>query len=250
MTPTRAQPTPDAGTSDCAVDDALFVGNSYTAFNDLAMLTAGFATASGCAVRFESINPGGARFSTHAGNAGTLDRIRTGGWDAVVLQNQSQVPGFRPADVRAMSLPHAVTLANTAREADPDPRVVYFVTWGRRDGDADNCGYYPLVCTFEGHTQALAEGYAMYATETMGELSPAGAAWALVRGDAARPFDETALWSGDGSHPSLRGSYLTAAVMHYVLQGESPVGSSFDGGLDAADAAYLQDMAARAVDAL
>lgn len=231
-----------------APDEVLFLGNSYTAYNNLPTLIEGFAAALGCPLSTERVAPGGARFETHAGNPSTLDLIRSRAWDAVVLQNQSQVPGFRPDDVRATSLPHAQTLAMVARENDPDPRLVYFVTWGRQSGDSQNCGYYPLVCNFEGHTQALLEGYTIYASDTGGELSPVGPAWQTVVEHSAAPFPPGDLWSSDGSHPSAKGSYLAAAVLFYTLFDRTPVGLDYDFSLDASEAEYLRQIAANTVD--
>lgn len=227
--------------------DALFLGNSYTGANSLSSLVAGFAAADGRMVDEQSRNPGGARFSTHAESGTSQNLIRSRAWDAIVLQNQSQVPGWRPNDVRALSLPYAQALASIAREGGRDPLLLYFVTWGRRDGDGDNCDYYPLVCTFEGHTDALQEGYEIYRDETGGELATAGWAWANVRADPDVPFDPTDLWKSDGSHPSLSGSFLTAAVIFAKLF-DAPVRDvPYTAGLDDGDAAYLRDLAERTV---
>jgi hypothetical protein len=236
--------------NECAVDisPVLFIGNSYTASNSLPAIVAGFADETGCPIDFEATTPGGYRFSDHAYNAGTQTLISSREWSAIVLQNQSQVPGWRPEDVISGSLPHALRLADKAREGESDPQLVYFMTWGRRDGDSANCNYYPLVCTFEGHTEALHDGYTIYAENTAGELSPVGLAWAAVRSDAEAPFHYDQLWSNDGSHPSLLGSYLAAAVLYYTLSGQSPVGMNYTGGLSSENAAYLQQMAANTVE--
>jgi len=222
----------------------LFIGNSYTAANTLANLVRELAMAEGCPVEVDSSLIGGARFSTHAQNATTLAKIAVGGWDFVVLQNQSQVPGWRPADVLSGSVPHAESLATAIASASPAAQIVYFQTWGRRDGDAGNCGYYPLVCTFDGHTQALAEGYAQYAAATGGDIAPVGTAWKVVVDSTSPPFPSADLWSGDGSHPALRGSYLAAAVFFGRIFKGSPVGNPYSAGLSVVDAAFLQDVAA------
>ena len=131
-----------------------------------------------------------------------------------------------------------------AREGGAEPRLLYFQTWGRRYGDAQNCDYYPLTCTFEGHTDALRDGYELYADATQGEIAAVGFAWRRVREDPAAPIDPLSLWTGDDSHPSLRGSYLSAALIFAELFGVDPSNSSFDGGLPAGEAAYLRGVAA------
>jgi hypothetical protein len=249
---------PDAGTQDpdasvegCAdglMGPVLFIGNSYTSANSLPSLIAGFSEANSCPLDYEATMPGGYRFLDHATNASTQNLMRSRSWAAIVLQNQSQVPAWRPEDVTNESLPHARALALIARENEPHPRLVYFMTWGRLNGDSDNCNYYDLVCTFEGQTQALHDGYSLYADETAGELSPVGLAWAAVHLDETAPFPYEQLWTGDNSHPTLLGSYLAAAVLYYTLSGNSPVGTSYTAGLSSEYAAYLVNIAASTVE--
>jgi hypothetical protein len=75
-------------------------------------------------------------------------------------------------------------------------------------------------------------------------IAPVGTEWLNIFQDSAanRPFDSDILWSGDGSHPSLTGSYLAAAViLRQVIS--TPVSSSdYTAGLDAATASYILSM--------
>jgi len=221
----------------------LFIGNSYTSVNNLPSLVRELAAAENCQVEVESSLVGGAWFANHVDNATTQAKIASGSWDFVVLQNQSQVPGWKPEDVLSASVPHAESLASSILSASPDAEIVYFVTWGRRAGDALNCGYYPLVCTFEGHTQALSEGYGQYVSATGGDLAPVGSAWKTVVDASNSPFPSDDLWAGDGSHPTLRGSYLAASVLFGRIFRASPVGNVFTAGLEPVDASFLQETA-------
>src|SRR5262245_38297752 len=70
----------------------LFVGNSFTARNDLPGGIATLAAARGIQFRHRLISAGGASLRTHW-NAGEAESaIRSGGYDAVVLQEQSTLP--------------------------------------------------------------------------------------------------------------------------------------------------------------
>ena len=160
-----------------------------------------------------------------------------------MLQNQSQVPGWKLQDVTNLSLPYAILLADRARSSNAGIEVTYFQTWGRRDGDSQNCGYYPLVCTFVGHTQALADGYGLYESNTGDDIAPVGWAWKDVVESASPPFDPNSLWSGDGSHPSARGSYLAALIIYQQLFHTSATGNPFTAGLDGGDVTFLQGIA-------
>ena len=211
--------------------DILFIGNSYTSANSLPSLVSQLACSLGYKLDYDSYTPGGYWFLDHK--------------DYVVLQNQSQVPGWKPADVEASSKPHAVTLVNQIKSNNSQTEIIYFVTWGRQNGDTDNCAYYPLVCTFEGHTTALKEGYDIYQSATGGLIAPVGTYWRLVTWDsmANRPFASSNLWSGDGSHPSLTGSFLTAAVILDQIIADPLSPSTYNGGLTPDTAAYLLSVA-------
>lgn len=227
----------------CNETSVLFIGNSYTAVNDLPGMVGAMASSVGCAMPWDATTPGGASFATHKDSATTLAKIQARQWDVVVLQNQSQIPGFKPADVEANSLPNAVALAQRIRNNRKDTRILYMATWGRRDGDADNCAYYPLICTFAGHTRALQQGYEIYVSSTGDAIATVGLAWKAVVDDDEAPFRSDLLWAGDGSHPTLRGSYLAAATLLQHLFLRSPVGNPYEVELSSEDRTYLQTIA-------
>src|SRR4051812_39880615 len=70
----------------------LFIGNSFTQRNDLPGLIASMARQHGVSLRHELISAGGASLKRHW-NAGTaVSAIQKGGYDFVVLQEQSTLP--------------------------------------------------------------------------------------------------------------------------------------------------------------
>ncbi len=135
-----------------------------------------------------------------------------------------------------MRVINAQTLVSLIRDKRPHVQIVYFATC---------CSHYPRVCSFAGHTQALADGYALYAEATGGDIAPVGLAWKDVVDAKTPPFPSNDLWHKDGSHPSLRGSYLAAAVLFARLFHNSPVDNFFLGGLSETDASFLQKIASR-----
>jgi len=74
-------------------------------------------------------------------------------------------------------------------------------------------------------------------------VSPAGLAWA----EALRRRPGLDLWDSDGRHPDKEGSYLAACVFYADLTGRDPARSTFTGGLQPADARFLQRVAAGVV---
>ncbi len=220
----------------------LFIGNSFTSANDLPALLAGVAASLGDKIEADSLAPGGYGFEQHARDAATRTLIGSKEWDFVVLQEQSQRPALPEFQVAAEVIPYALQLDKLVRTLPASAKTVFFETWGRRDGDRDNCRNIPEVCTYEGMQRRLSATYADLAVKTGGLLAPVGTAWKGVR--AAHP--EIELYSGDGIHPSKEGSYLAACVFYSVLFGKSPVGAA-DLGLGVKQASILQKAAAASV---
>lgn len=234
-----------AGCAGKPVQKVLFIGNSYTAFNNLPGLVKDIACSGEHKIEVTAFTPGGYRFSQHAVDKRVLDLIASERWSFVILQNQSLVPSWKPRHVAAKSTPHAVTLVKAIKANNRKTQVIYFVTWGRENGDFQICEYYSKVCTFEGHTRALYKGYTLYRKATGGELAMVGSAWEAVVNDPNSPFDSGELWSGDHSHPELRGSYLAACTIFAAMFNQSPSGLHYPNRLSKRDAAYLQRVATK-----
>jgi hypothetical protein len=219
----------------------LFLGNSLTRAGGLVEMIQGLARTAGVNLAYEQHTPGGARLLNHAADPQVRAALQRGGWDAVVLQEQSQWPAFTDLQVRTGIEPYADTLAAAARRASPSTRLLLYETPARRDGDSSNIAVSPEMATYEGMQLRINRTYERLAAELRGTLVPAGAAWRLAR----REHPEIELY-GDPVHPGPRGAYLIACVFQAVLVGRSPVGSSYSAGLDSAEASVLQAIAWRA----
>jgi len=221
----------------------LFIGNSYTYVNNLPGILNTLANLNGDTVIHSSSTPGGAQLVQHAVNTGTMNAIRQGNWDFVVIQEQSQKPSFHPSQVASGVLPYAAQLNDTIEKYNPCAETVFYMTWGRKNGDAGNCGSYPPVCTYAGMQDRLRSSYLLMAQQNNAICSPVGAAWAVTRDS----FPGIELYNPDQSHPSYAGSYLAACTFYAALFRKSPVGLNFYGSLTATDAQALQNIADRVV---
>ncbi len=201
----------------------LFLGNSFTARNDLPGLIARLAAARGRTLGHRLIAAGGASLRRHW-NAGTARQaIQDGGFDCVVLQEQSTLP-----------LKNAARMLANVRLFDAEikaagARTLLYLTWARFDAPQSQRG--------------ITEAYAAVGRELGATVVPVGAAWELLLKEHAQPV----LHDRDKSHPTPAGTYLAACVFLGVLFGESPVGIHESvPGLDANEQALLQKFAWRA----
>lgn len=223
----------------------LFIGNSYTSFNDLPHVFLSLAHKKGKRAIVKSYTMGGYKFEHHKKSMAALKAIESENWDYVVLQNQSQVPGLKPKHVVPKSLPNAIDLTKIIHANNASTQIVYFVTWGRKNGDAMNCRYYPKVCDFSGHTDALSQGYGIYQSSTGGVLAEVGQSWLTVINDISASDSFKELWNSDDSHPTYRGTYLAANTIYASIFNESTIGIEFYGSLKRIDAVYYQQIASR-----
>jgi hypothetical protein len=195
----------------------LFIGNSFTARNDLPGLVARLAAAWGKGLEHRLIQAGGASLRAHwnAGEAATV--IRDGRYDAVVLQEQSTLPVKNPARM------HENVRLFDGEIAATGARTILYMTWARRNAPESQ--------------RAIADAYAGIGRELGATVAPVGLAWELFLRDNDRPV----LHHRDQSHPTVAGSYLAACVFLAALFRENPVGVGDDvPGLSADDRAALQ----------
>jgi len=218
----------------------LWIGNSYTAANNLPLLTYNLALSGGDTLIYDSNTPGGMTFNGHSTNATTLQKIGLGDWDNVILQAQSQEPSFSPGQVASQTTPFARKLDSLIHVSSPCAETVFYMTWGRKFGDDSNCANYPPICTFSGMTDRLRSSYKLMADENEALLAPVGMAW-KKSWETNSSID---LWSSDNSHPSLAGSYLAACVFYTTLFKKTPVGLGYSAGLSGGNALFLQEIAA------
>jgi hypothetical protein len=216
---------------------ALFLGNSYTASNNLPGLTEQLAASAGFELTTAANTPGGFSFEGHTTNTASQNLIAQGGWDFVVLQEQSQIPSFPLAQVETDCFPYAAQLNEQILAADSCAETVFYMTWGRENGDSQNCANWPPVCTYEGMDDLLYERYMTMAEENEALVSPVGRVWRYLREN--NPGID--LYSSDGSHPSLAGSYAAACCFFTAFFREDPTQITDNSTLDATTAEAIRD---------
>jgi hypothetical protein len=247
----ESPPSPDAAPPAPETLRVLFIGNSYTFYNDLEQRYA--------EVRAQDAAPRevvvaryarpGYRLDQHladvqadASELQVLFSSRCGGdepWSYVVLQEQSQIPGF-PAEetVRQASVEAAGAWGERIRGCGATP--VLFETWGRLRGDEGNPELFPDYTTMQ---DRLDEGFAAMREAGALTSAPVGGAFRWLSTRAG--FDLSSLYSGDGSHPSAAGSWLAALVLAGVTPArEAPVEPRGPEGLSAAVLGELEAAAA------
>lgn len=195
----------------------LFVGNSFTARNDLPGLIQRLAAARGKTIEHRLISVGGASLRMHWNNSLALKALKQGRHEFVVLQEQSTLP-----IKNATRMHENVRLFDEAINASGAKTVLY-MTWARQHSPESQ--------------QAITEAYIKIGRELGAIVIPVGAVWQKF----LRVHDEPVLHDKDQSHPTLAGSYLAACVFLATLFKQNPVGIESEvAGLNAEDRRLLQ----------
>ena len=194
----------------------LLIGNSLIAENDLAGTLASVICKSGIAsnVRIDALTAGGATLHDLVASGASSRLARH---DIVVLQEQSEIPGFDSDTdpyLASLSAVDHIARAATAVRA----QVILMETWARQNGDPANEAIYP---TYDAMQTRILQGYTGYIDELRAgsapdaELSRVGSAWAWLQ--VHEPGQFASLYGPDGAHPSSVGTYLAALVLAQTI---------------------------------
>ena len=106
----------------------LFIGNSYTSFNNLPLLVKNLSTSAGKTLIIDSNMPGGYLISGHLNDATTFSKISQGNWDYVILQEQSQIPTIDYYRYNDM-YPAMTDLKSVIEQYNPCAKIITYMTW-------------------------------------------------------------------------------------------------------------------------
>lgn len=217
----------------------LFIGNSFTAANDLPLMFKQLAISDGKKVYVDQITFGGYTFELHSQNTAVINKINEKYWDYVILQEQSQIPSFIPQR-ETMMYPYARKLDSIIHANSYCTKTIFFMTWAHKYGDL---GLPPGSDTYEDMQQRLRSGYKEIADTLQAAISPCGWAWRKVIQD----YPNIELYSPDNYHPNENGTYLAACTFFATIFTQSPLGLGYYANITSADAIIFQNSASEIV---
>ncbi len=226
----------------------LFLGNSYTYVNNMPQIVADMAASTGDTLVWEMEAPGGFTLSGHYTSMTSKNKIKQGNWDYVVLQEQSQAPALPYQQVFGLTLLYGRLLDSLVNVSNTCAETIYYMTWGRKNGDAGSCATYtpqgwPHFCTYLGMDSVIRARYETMANDNQATVSPVGAVWRVIR----LQHPNIDLYDADESHPSMAGSYAAACAFYTAIFRKDPAQITFNGTLGATVAADIRAAAKKVV---
>lgn len=180
----------------------LFIGNSYTHTFSIPVLIKTMFASQGVVFEHESDTPGGASLSGHWSGGFALAAIRRGGWDYVVLQDQSSQPLSNRSGVIASVAQFDAEIRKVGA------RTLVYQTWPQRSSYS---GTLPNLTSSNG--SYINETYRQAAAGVGAILVPGGTGWPA----AINTIGQNPMYLSDGSHPSQPGAYLSALTFFRTI---------------------------------
>ena len=176
----------------------LFVGNSYTFYNDVPAQVAALAAADGQTIETEYVARGGADLEAHATETGAFERVADPSFTHVVLQEKSTGTLHDADDYHR----NVQRLGERVRG-----QVLLYETWARQTGSAVYrwgwSGRSPVVMR-----RRVRRELEKAASDLDAEIVPVGTAWER----AFERYPDLVLHDTDGHHASPAGSHLAACT--------------------------------------
>jgi hypothetical protein len=191
----------------------LFIGNSYTYFNNLPGMLEQLAKSAGMTIETRMVVEGGATLQDHWEEGKALKVIREGSWDYVILQDQSTLGAFIVNGQNRIADPayfHKYSRLFDREIKKSDAKTVFYLTWAGKNKPEDD-------------QAALNYAYVSIARELKDLIAPVGIVWHNVR----RENPNLELYVEDASHPTGAGTYLAACELYALVLRKSPVGLPF-----------------------
>ena len=218
----------------------LFLGNSYSSYNNLPQLVQSLSSSAGKTLIIDSNMPGGMTISGHVNNATSIAKISQGNWDYVVIQEQSQIPSIDYYRYNEM-YPAMTDLKSLIEQYNPCAKIITYMTWGRQYG-GQQCGPGATYCSpvfvdFNHMQDSLTSAYLEISEQLNIQCAPVGLTWQNILNDTT-----LILHSNDNSHPNIDGSYVAALTIYSSIWKQPSNGIAFNAGLTQSRALYYQQM--------
>ncbi|MBN2680909.1 MAG: T9SS type A sorting domain-containing protein [Bacteroidales bacterium] len=225
----------------------LFLGNSFTYYNNMPDLVKGLADSAGIVTEMEMYAPGGMYVYTttsmtgHDSSAVTESYIYSKDWDYIVVQDNQGGYVWSQGYINSMIVNGNVVLYDKIKNYNQCTRIVYFAGWAMEGGLPSS--YWNdggLNITSETTQSCIARIYNQYVhlnNTLFNEIvTPIGLAW----NTCLNTYPSVELHGPDGVHSSLAGSYLAASTIFSTIFKTDPTNFNFNGGLNDTLATYLR----------
>ena len=222
---------------DNGATSVLFIGNSYTHYNDMPKLFHKIAESKGENIITEMDARSNHSFSMHTNRPELFAHIRKRKWDYIVLQGFSRELSYDRSVIDTASVPYLDIILDSIYLNNPCTKVLLYMTWGYKTGIADR----EDADTYEKMSEAVERGYKYIAGKYGLSIVPVGKVYENIKEYSDGSLFHC-LYQKDDQHPTIFGSYAIANTFYSAIFRKSPV-NAYHKGLSKEDAEVIQETA-------
>jgi hypothetical protein len=213
----------------------LFVGNSYTHYNNMPEMVQKMADSKGIKAEIVMDAKSSHTFQMHSKRPELYESIRSRKWDYVVLQGFSRELAQDQSVIDTASIPYLKQLLDSIYKNNACTNVLLYQTWGYKTGFIEDS---TINWDYQTMTDRIHRGYLYVADSLHLPIVPVGRVWETIKEN----HPELNLYQEDLQHPSIIGSYVSACCFYTALFKSDP-DVSFYAGLSPKIAESIQECA-------
>ena len=206
--PPTETPVPPTSTPYPVPQRILFIGDSFTGWNegiDQHVRSLAASCNPPLLIETDQVSDGGLRLKDLWNTPNTLDTIREGKWDVVVLQEDLSMRGYSEETF------HEYVRKFDEVIRDAGARTVLYMAQDYGSDDSKTS------------VEEIASSFEAIGSELGIDVAPVALAWQ----SASNLRPDLNLYFRDEIHPSILGTYLTTNVFHAILYEQNPEGCLF-----------------------
>lgn len=212
----------------------LFIGNSYTHYNNMPELFEKLAKSKKIKIDVEMNARSNHTFKMHCQRPEMFETIRSQKWDYVVLQGFSRELMYEKEIIDTASLPYFKQILDSVYSNHSCTNVLLYMTWGYKNGFINGTD----TLNYDDMSNRVKNGYEYLSDLFNLSIVPIGQVWKSFRKNSP----EIEIYQEDGQHPNLLGSYLIASGFYSSIFKSSPIGGYFP-KIDTTSALKIQNTA-------
>lgn len=194
----------------------LFIGNSYTHYNNMPEIFEKIAKSKKIKIDVVMNAKSNHTFKMHCQRPEMFEAIKAEKWDYVILQGFSRELMHEKSIVDTATIPYFKRIMDSVYSNHSCTNVLLYMTWGYKNGFNNN----QISLTYDEMSNNIHNGY-KYLSELYDlSIVPIGEVWRSFR----KSNPEVDLYQEDGQHPNLIGSYLIASGFYSSIFKANPQG--------------------------
>jgi hypothetical protein len=217
----------------------LFVGNSYTHYNNMPKIFKDLANSKNINVDVHMSAKSSHTFQMHSERADLYRDSRREKWDYVVLQGFSRELSTDIGTIDTMVIPYVKRIVDSIYHQNPCTTILLYETWGYEQGFPEDS----VNMSFQLMNDHIHQGYLYLSKLFDFPIVPVGKVWETVKENNL----SIQLYQDDLQHPSKYGSYLAACSFYAAIFKQNP-NTTFTDGISPESAKYIQNTSFSIVD--